>query len=101
MTYNEIQDKYNKANITNYKFKNALQVKGILGYDFRTIRGFKALCEGDKALAEFLICNYLNSWGLETREKIRLLSIIRYRNRFKVTFKDRGFSYLCDDGTVG
>lgn len=103
MTYNEIEEKYIKAGITNYKFKNALEVKKVLGYDFRTMRGYKALSEEEKEMAERFICNYLNGWGLEARENIRPTSITRedLRCRFKLTIKNKGFSYLYDNGTVG
>jgi hypothetical protein len=99
--YNLIQNKYIKANIEGYKFKNALDIKKVLGYDFTTMRGFKILSDDNKKLAEKLICRYINSWGLEAREDIRPTNITREPGKFKVTFKDKGYSYLYDNGTVG
>jgi hypothetical protein len=99
--YNTIQNKYLQANIEEYKLKNAMDVKNVLGFDFRTMRGFKNLSEDNKELAEKLICRFINSWGLEAREEIRPTNITREPGKFKVTFKDRGFSYLYDNGTVG
>lgn len=101
MNYKEIQDKYINAGVKNYKFSDAAQVKAVLGYDFRTMRGFKNLSDKSKILAEKLICKYLNGWGLETRESIRPMSIKREKGRFVVKFKNKSFCYLYYDGTVG
>jgi len=38
---------------------------------------------------------------LEARESIRPTNITREPGKFKVTFKDKSFSYLYDNGTVG
>lgn len=104
MNYNEIQNKYIKANIKgHYRFTNALEVKSVLGYDFRTMRGFKALSEDHKKLAERLICDFINGHGLEAREGIRPVNIkreIKFKG-FKVTMKDKRFSYLFDNGSIG
>jgi len=99
--YNVIQNKYIKANIEGHKFKNSLDVKKVLGYDFTTMRGFKTLSDDNKQLAEKLICKYINGYGLEARESIRPTNITREPGKFKVTFKDKSFSYLYDNGTVG
>lgn len=102
MGYKDIEDKYIKAGISeHYKFKNALEVKAVLGYDFRTIRGFSQLSENDKNLAERLICNYINGWGLSAREKIRPMSIKRENRKFILKLKNKTFSCLFDDGSVG
>ncbi|GAB6169667.1 hypothetical protein JCM1393_21270 [Clostridium carnis] len=88
MDYNEIEEKYIKANIRGcYKFQNALEVKEVLGYDFRTIRGFLNLSTEHKKLAERLICNFINGHGLKARENIRPTSIKREIRKFKVKFK--------------
>ena len=39
-------------------------------------------------------------WGLEAREDIRPTNITRKQNKLKVTFKDKGYSYLFDNGRV-
>lgn len=102
MNYKEIEEKYIRAKLNgNYKFKNALEVKSVLGYDFRTIRGFKDLSVEDKQLAENLICNYINGHGLKAREEIRLTSIKRELTKFIIKFKDKSYSYLYNDGTIG
>ena len=102
MDYNEIEDKYIEANIKgHYLFESASEVKKVLGYDFRTIRGFKELTEGNKQLAETLVCEFINGHGLKAREKIRPTSIIREIRRFIVRFKDKSYSYLYDSGSVG
>lgn len=102
MNYYEIEDKYIKANIKgHYRFLNAAEVKKVLGYDFRKMRGFKALSDEDKALAERLICGYINGYGLQAREEIRPRSIKRERGKFTVKFADGGYSYLYDDGSIG
>ncbi|MRY42969.1 hypothetical protein [Parabacteroides distasonis] len=98
--YNKIKSKYIEANIQEYRFKDALDVEKVLGYDFRTMRGFKELEEDKKQLAEKLICSFINGHGLETREGIRPTKISREPGKFKVTFKNNGFSYLYDNGTV-
>lgn len=102
MNYKDIENKYIKAKIKgHYKFENALEVKAVLGYDFRTIRGFKDLSAEDKELAEKLICGFINGHGLEAREKIRPTSIKRDIGKFTVKFKDKSFSYLYDNGSIG
>ena len=102
MNYNEIEGKYIEANIKgHYLFESAIEVKKVLGYDLRTIRGFKELSEADKQLAETLICEFINGHGLKAREKIRSTSIIRESGRFIVRFKDESYSYLYDNGAVG
>ncbi|MGL4484551.1 MAG: hypothetical protein ACRCUS_06330 [Anaerovoracaceae bacterium] len=101
MNYGEIENKYIKAGLEKYKFNNALEVKKILGYDFRTMRGFKALSDSDKELAEWLICKYINGHGLTSREAIRPTGIKRESGRFKVSFKDGEYSYLFDNGSIG
>ncbi|MFT5872784.1 MAG: hypothetical protein ACI8WT_001721 [Clostridium sp.] len=104
MNYNDIENKYIKANIQgHYKFRNALEVKDVLGYDFRTIRGFKDIREDHKALAERLICSFINGHGLERREKLRPTLIKRETGKFTLHYKDgnsKGFSYLMDGGGV-
>lgn len=105
MDYNKIENKYIKAEIKgHYKFANALEVKKVLEYDFRTIRGFKILSLEDKALAESLICNFINGHGLESRESLRPTSIKREHRKFIVNYKhydSKEFSYLYDNGSVG
>lgn len=102
MNMNSIEDKYIKANIKgHYRFENVLEVKKVLGYDFRTIRGFKGLAESDKVLAERLICEYINGHGLKAREEIKLASIKRELGKFILRFKDKTYSYLYNDGSIG
>lgn len=100
MDYNEIANKYIKAGINSYQFANALEVKKVLGYDFRTIRGFKALPDGDKVKAERLICRFLNGHGLEAREGIRPTKIKRESGKFTLNYGEK-YSYLYDGGSVG
>lgn len=102
MEYTEIEERYIKANIEgHYLFKNALEVKKVLGYDFRNARGYKELSDKDKELAERLICNYINGHGLKARESIRVTRIKRESGKFIVRFKDMDFSYLYDNGSIG
>ncbi|WP_291636479.1 hypothetical protein [Clostridium sp.] len=105
MDYNKIESKYIKADIKgHYKFVNALEVKKVLKYDFRTMRGFKILSPEHKKLAEILICSFINGHGLEPRESLRPTSIKRERGKFTVHYKhydSQGFSYLYDSGSVG
>ena len=105
MNYNEIENKYILAKIQgHYLFGNALEVKKVLKYDFRTIRGFKILSLEHKKLAEILICSFINGHGLESRESLRPTSIKRERGKFTVHYKhydSQGFSYLYDSGSVG
>lgn len=105
MKYSEIEDKYIRACIKgHYKFQDALQVKEVLGYDFRTIRGFKDLTTEQEKLAERLICNFLNMHGIEAREEIRFTSIKRDKGKFILKYIERArktLSYLYDNGTVG
>ena len=99
----EIKQKYTKADIKDLKFKTAEQVKKVLGFNCRTIRGFKNLSKNEQELAESLFCKYLNGLGLEARETVRPTNIISepQNGRFKVRFKKLGFSYLYFNGTVG
>jgi len=101
MDYKKIEDKYIKAEIKgHYKFQNALEVKKVLGYDFRTIRGFKTLSLKDKELAEKLICNFINGHGLEARENLRPTKIKREIGNFTVHYGE-SYSYLYDSGSIG
>lgn len=101
LSYQEIEERYIKYNVPgHYKFQNADQVKQVFGWDFRTIRGFKNLSEEDKELAEHLICNYLNGFGLGSRHKQRPTAIKKEPRWFKVNFKD-GYSHLYFDGSIG
>ena len=95
LTYEEIEERYIKFNIINYKFQNAEQVKQVFGWDFRTCKGFKILIDEDKKLAEKLICKYLNGFGLKHRHKERPIMIKKddVKERFIVSFDD-GYSYL-------
>lgn len=105
MDYNKIENKYIEADIKgHYKFANALEVKKVLGYDFRTIKGFKKLSPQHKELAEMLICSFINGHGLERREELRPTSIKRELGKFNVHYRQgngNGFSYLMDSGSVG
>jgi len=100
MDYNKIANKYTEACIKDYQFKNVLEVKKVLGYDFRTMRGFKVLSEGYKAKAEYLICKFINGHGLEAREGIRPTKIKRELGKFTLHYGER-YSYLYDGGSVG
>ncbi|MBY6838771.1 hypothetical protein [Clostridium botulinum] len=104
MEYKDIEEKYINAKIkSHYWFESALEVKSVLGYDFRTMRGFKNLSLEHQKLAEKLICSFINGHGLEAREGIRPTSIKREEilNGFRVNFKNKPFSYLYDNGSVG
>lgn len=102
LSYREIEQRYIDNNIQgHYKFQNADEVEKVFGWDFRTIRGFENLSDNDKELAEWLICNYLNGWGLASRHEQRPKSIKRESNRFKVTFKDKEYSYLYFNESIG
>lgn len=102
--YELIEKKYLDNNIADFKFRTADEVKSVLGFDFRTCRGFKDLSEEHKQKAEILICMYLNRWGLETRLEKRPSSIKYIRENgteyFKVTIKNSGFSKLLFDGSI-
>lgn len=101
MTYREIEQRYIDNNIEgHYRFRNADEVKSVFGWDFRTIRGMKTLSSEDKELAERLICNYLNSWGLGQRHKQRPSSIKKDKQRFIVKFHYGGYSYLSFSGSI-
>ena len=101
MDYNKIEDKYIKAEIKgHYKFENAAEVKEVLGYDILKTWGMKALSLEDRILAEKLMCNFLNGFGLAARDKIKITKIKREPGKF-VLQQDDGYSYLYDDGTVG
>ena len=99
----KIKQKYAEANIKDFKFKTAEQIKKVLGFDCRTMRGFKNLSKKEQELAESLFCDYLNGLGLETRETVRPTNIVSelQNGRFKVSFEKVGFSYLYFNGTVG
>ena len=105
MDYNKVENKYIEADIKgHYKFANALEVKKVLGYDFRTIKGFKTLAPEHKELAERLVCKFINGHGLESRESLRPTNIKRERGKFTVNYThydSQGFSYLYDSGSVG
>lgn len=103
-SYDLVMEKYTKNKIEDFKFKTADEVKKVLKYDFRTIRGFKDLNEEHKDRAEKLICMYLNRWGLETREDIRPTGI-KYciengMEFFKVNIKNNGYIRLLFNGGV-
>lgn len=101
MDYREIENKYISAEIKgHYRFENALEVKKVLGYDFREIRGFKTLSLEDKVLAERLICNFINGFGLEAREGIKITKINRIPGKFTIYYGEK-YSYLYDGGSVG
>lgn len=102
MDTNTRQEKYENAGVISYQFKTAEQVKVVLGCDIKRIRGFSILSEEQQALAEYLIIKYINGFGLDYREeRIKPASIKREPRRFVLTEKDRSYSYLYDDGSVG
>lgn len=102
MNYNEIEDKYIKAEIKGrYKLANAEEVKTVLGFDLTKIKGFDQLSQEHQQLAERFICGYINGHGLQAREDIKPTSIKREKGKFVLKFKDGGYSYLYDNGTVG
>lgn len=102
LSYEEIEQRYIDNNIQgHYRFRNAEEVKAVFGWDFRSIRGMKELLKQDKELVERLICNYLNGWGLGRRHKQRPTSIKKESKCFKVTFKDKRYSYLYFNGSIG
>lgn len=98
---NDIERKYIKAEIKgHYLFRNALEVKEVLGYDLRLIKGFKTLLPVDQILAEKLICGFINNKGLEARENIKLIKIKREVEKFTLWYVG-GYSYLYDWGSIG
>lgn len=110
LNYEEIEQLYIKADITGeYKFQNAAEVKKVFGWNFLTIRGMKDLSEEQQQLAEKLICNYLNGFGLGSRHNKRPISIKAElsNRRFKVNFKKQigetwsQYSYLYFNGSIG
>lgn len=110
LSYNEIEEKYIAAGIQgNYRFRNAEEVKCVFGWDFRTIRGMKKLTREQQQLAEKLICEFLNGWGLGCRHNKRPTSIKveNNRKRFIVNFKKQPgetwsqYSYLFFNGSIG
>ena len=102
MRYDEIQQKYDELGLDKrrYKLRNAEDVKTIIGFDIKKLRGYNKLTDEDKELVEYLIVEYLNGHGLQARQREIAKSIVREPRRFKVTFED-GFSYLYDNGTIG
>jgi len=101
MKYNKIENKYIKAGVKgHYKFENALEVQKVLGYDLKAIPEFKILSVADRTLAEKLICSFINGFGLEARERLRLVKIKRESGKFTVYYGN-SYSYLYDSGSVG
>lgn len=101
MNYKDIENKYINAEIKgHYRFENALEIQKVLGFDLRKIKGFKALSIEDKELAERLICNFINQFGLEAREGLIITKITREKGQFTVYYGD-SYSYLYDNGLVG
>lgn len=103
-SYDLVMEKYTENKIEDFKFKTADEVKKVLGFDIRKIRGFKDLNQEHKDRAEHLICMYLNRWGLETRETIRP-TCIKYCAEngiqfFKVNLKNNGYTRLLFNGGV-
>lgn len=104
LTYNEIEDKYIKAEVQgHYRFANASEVKAVLGYDLKKIRGFKALSDEDKILSERLMCNFINGHGLEARERLIITKVKREKGKFTTYYGEDGksYSYLFDSGSIG
>lgn len=103
MKYREIETKYLNAGIKDhFKFSNASEVLKVLGYDIRHIGGFDKLSDENQSLAEILMCRYINGYGLEARENLAAPKLIkRGRGNFIVTFTDKRYIYLFDDGSVG
>ena len=105
MNYGDIEDKYIKANVKgHYHFENAIEVKQVLGFNIKAIRGYKDLSEYNQQLAERLVCKFLNGFGLEAREEIKPTSIKREPGQFILKYKRDGnptYSYLYDNGLVG
>ena len=94
MNYNDIENKYINAKIKgHYRFENALEIQNVLGFDLR-------LSTEDKELAERLVCNLINSFGLEAREGLILTKITREKGQFTVFYAGR-YSYLYENGLVG
>ena len=104
--YPLVQEKYDAAGFDkrHYKFINAEEVKQILDFDFREIHGFNALSDEEKILAEKLICNFINGWGLEYRETDSMHPVLivneRDNKRFKIVFKPNNYSYLAYNGEI-
>lgn len=102
MDYKDIENKYIEADIKgHYRFVTAKEVEKVLGYDFRMIKGFKELSDSDKLLAEILVCNFINGFGLQARETVKPTKIQRRLGKFMLSLEGKSFSYLYDDGSVG
>lgn len=103
LSYDEVMEIYFKNNIKDCKFRNVEEIKKILGFDFKKIKGYENLSTQEKIQSENLICNYINGWGLKARmEQIPVSIIIDNKRRcYKVVFKNKKFSYLFFDGTIG
>jgi hypothetical protein len=102
-SYNLIEEKYKANNICDFRFRNVQQISAVIGYEFCKIKGYEKLGDEEKELAEMLMCTFLNGFGLKARERQIPKSIIteNSRQRFKVTFKDKTYSYFYFDGNIG
>jgi hypothetical protein len=87
-----------------YKFETVEEVKAVLYYDIREVKGFKTLSEEKKALLIRCLIMFINRWGLEYRATDKcepfLITDEPKQNRFKVVFKEKNYSYLLYDGGV-
>lgn len=108
MNYNEIENKYIKAQIKgHYKFETAAEIKEVLGHTISKMRGFKALSDEDKQTVERLICNFYNGFGLQAREDMKPTKIKKDLKRSCFTFyynnseDQERYSYLFFNGSIG
>lgn len=98
-----IENLYEQRGLMNFKVRNGADLKSIYGIDINKITGFNNLSQEDQSLAGSLICDYFNSFGLMARENIspKKIETENSRNRFKLTFKAKTYSYLYRNGSIG
>jgi hypothetical protein len=101
LSYPEVEEKYIRANIKHhYLFENAAEVEEVLGIEIRRIDGFEDLSLKHQNLAEILVIDFINGFGLEYREIINPVKIELFNNDFKLTFIEGNYSLLSFNGDV-
>lgn len=73
MCYEEIKQKYINLGCTDYKLRNANDLKEILGIDLRAIIYWNELSYKNRELLEKFIVKYMNGYGLESREGYKVI----------------------------
>ena len=101
LSYPEVEEKYIRANIKHhYIFENASEVEEVLGIEIRRIDGFENLSLKHQNLAEILVIDFINGFGLEYREIINPVKIELFNNDFKLTFIEGNYSLLNFNGDI-